>query len=384
MNLFALLLFSSWFVGPKALAEDCSASELRKQIAASTPARVALVYAELAQCSPADAKRQTKAVFDRMLTGSEATSALLAAIELDQGPMVLDWVGKLRSDERSSAVKAIGAACPNSEPTASFLAGAHETLGNAFWDDRWYRSLATCRHESIQELLSEEVNEPSSNRGRFFGVLEVYARNLGAESIDKLLELAGEIQDPEELTYVVNAFADAAQVGALEGQDMATTKTAVEALISLVPTLDGMPLEQARTTLESLGALDDAARVPALRYSDLLWNDLRLHYGVVALETARCKNGKVRLGIHTGSAIEKGVRFPSAIGGIAPEAISFAWVFGLADKCKGRQTLEYFVSEMPVATPEEIQAFHEQILKDIETRAATKVKLFPEEREVPL
>ena len=181
-----------------------------------------------------------------------------------------------------------------------------------------------------------------------------------------------------------NAFADAAQVGAIEGQDLTTTKAAVDALVSLVPTLDGMPLEQSRTTLESLGALDEAARVPALRYADLLWDDGRLHYSVVAVETARCKNGKVRLGVHTGSAIEKGVRFPNTIAAAAPEAISFAWVFNLAEKCKGQQTLEYFVNTMPSATPEEIEAFHAQTLAELENRAATKRYDFAEEREVPL
>ncbi len=384
MNLYLLVLTTGLFGSSNALAEDCSASDLRKEIAAASPARVALPYSELAQCSPADAKRQSKKVFGLMLPGPEANRALLAAIELGQDDLVMQWVGKLRSDERSSAVKAIGLACPGNDTAARFLTQAHTSLGDKFWDDRWYRSLATCRHPEIQELLRTEINEPSSNRGRFFGVLEVYSRNLGPESIDKLLELAGEIQDPEELTYVVNAFADAAQVGAIEGQDISTTKTAVDALVSLVPTLDGMPLEQSRTTLESLGALDEAARVPALRYAELLWEDGRLHYGVVAVETARCKNGKVRMGIHTGSAVEKGVRFPNTIAGDAPEAISFAWVFKLAEKCKGRQTLEYFVSKMPSGTLEEIQAFHAQTLTELENRAAAKRYDFAEEREVPL
>ena len=173
MNLFLLFLAHGLVGSSTALADECNVSELRKEIQAASPTRAPIPYAALAKCSPSDAKRQTKSVFARMIPGPEANDALLAAISLEQDSQVLEWVGKLRSDERSSAVKAIGLACPENESTARFLTQAHTTLGDTFWDDRWYRSLATCRHPDIQELLRTEINEPSSNRGRFFGVLEV-------------------------------------------------------------------------------------------------------------------------------------------------------------------------------------------------------------------
>jgi len=121
-----------------------------------------------------------------------------------------------------------------------------------------------------------------------------------------------------------------------------------------------------------------------MRYADLLWEDGRFHYGLVALETAQCKNGKIRLGVHTGSLAEGGKLFPHAIKAQAPGATSYSWVFPIAEKCKGRQTLEYFVSPMPFSTPEEITAFHAEVNKELEKRAATKRTLIAEEREVPL
>jgi len=366
------------------MAQDCHAAGLRTEVREASPTRVAPHFAELAQCNPKMAKGLTKGVFARMLPGPEADGAIRAAVEMGQGDLVHAWVASLRSDERSATIKAIGKACSDSEQVAAFLVTTHAELGRAFWDDRWYRSLKTCRSEGIQEILRKEIDEPSSNRARFFSVLEVYASNLGDDSIMRLLELAGELEDPEELTFVVSAFADAAQVGSTAGQDMKATATAVEALVSLVPTLDGAPLEQARTTLESLGALEEASKVPAMRYSELLWEDGRFHYGLVAVETAQCKNGKIRLCTHNGSLAEKGERFPHTVKAAAAEATSFSWVFPIAEKCKGSQTLEFFVSPMPFSSPEEIVRYHQEVAKELENRAATKRTVIEEEREVPL
>jgi len=366
------------------MAQDCDAAGLRTEVREASPTRVAPHFAELAQCNPKMAKGLTKGVFARMLPGPEADGAIRAAVEMGQGDLVHAWVASLRSDERSATIKAIGKACSDSEQVAAFLVTTHAELGRAFWDDRWYRSLKTCRSEGIQEILRKEIDEPSSNRARFFSVLEVYASNLGDDSIMRLLELAGELEDPEELTFVVSAFADAAQVGSTAGQDMKATATAVEALVSLVPTLDGAPLEQARTTLESLGALEEASKVPAMRYSELLWEDGRFHYGLVAVETAQCKNGKIRLCTHNGSHAEKGERFPHTVKAAAAEATSFSWVFPIAEKCKGSQTLEFFVSPMPFSSPEEIVRYHQEVAKELENRAATKRTVIEEEREVPL
>jgi hypothetical protein len=367
-----------------AMAQDCDVARLRTEVRDASPTRVAPRFAELAECNPKIAKGLTKGVFARMLPGPEADGAIRAAVEMGQGDIVHAWVGSLRSDERSATIKAIGKACTDSEVVAEFLVATHAELGRAFWDERWYRSLKTCRSEGIQDILRNEIAKTHTNRSRFFSVLEVYASNLGDESIMRLLELAGELEDPEELTYVVSAFADAAQVGSVAGQDMKATGAAVEALVSLVPTLDGAPLEQARTTLESLGALEEAARVPALRYADLLWDDGRFHYGLVAVETAQCKNGKIRLCAHNGSLAERGERFPHTVKAAAAEATSYTWVFPIAAKCKGRQTLDFFVSPMPFASPEEIALFHQEVAKLLEARVATKRTKVAEKREVPL
>ncbi len=380
MKLLALILG----LFQPAMAQDCDVARLRTEVREASPTRVATRFAELAECNPKIAKGLTQGVFGRMLPGPEADGAIRAAVEMGQGDIVHAWVASLRSDERSATIKAIGKACMDSEQVAAFLVATHAELGRAFWDERWYRSLKTCRSEGIQEILRKEIDEPTSNRARFFSVLEVYASNLGDESIMRLLELAGDLEDPEELTYVVSAFADAAQVGSTTGQDMKATATAVEDLVSLVPTLDGAPLEQARTTLESLGALEEAARVPALRYSELLWDDGRLHYGLVAVETAQCKNGKIRLCAHNGSLAERGERFPHTIKTAAAEAASFTWVFPIAEKCKGSQTLEFFVSPMPFSSPEEVALFHQEVAKELENRVATKRTVVAEEREVPL
>jgi len=362
-------------MAPLASAQDCNTATLKKDLADASPQGVANAFVALADCDAGAGKAAAAGAFERVLSGEGGNTLVIKAIEIGAGDEAKKWLTSLQSDERSSAVAALGAACGESDPVAGFLLSTHEQLGDAFWTDRWYRSLAECRRPDIQAMLQGAIDAGSDDRTRFFGVLEVYSRNLGAAAVPTLQGLAAELDstgNTEELTYIVNAFADAAQVGSLDGQDAEATKLAIAAIQALAPELPPQALDQARTTLLSLGDEDASNRLSAYRHADQMING-ELHYGLVAVETATCKKGDTWLGIHTGEIVEPGDLWPDQIQDAAEAAIEGQWSFELARKCKGTSEIEVLITEGPTGSPEGGTEWLDEQLEQIREREAKKV-----------
>ena len=124
---------------PSALAQDCDGRALTRSVTEASPVSVASAFVDLANCDERRARRAAPKAFGRMLWGDRAIGALTSAIGLGENELVRDWIGQLRSDERSSAVAALGAACAGNENVAMFLTESHEILGEKFWNERWFK-----------------------------------------------------------------------------------------------------------------------------------------------------------------------------------------------------------------------------------------------------
>jgi len=358
-------------MAPLAAAQDCNTATLKKDLTDASPQGVANAYVALADCDAAAAKGAASGAFERVLTGEGGNTLVVKAIEVGATDEARKWLNSIQSDERSRTVAGLGSACGESEPVASFLLAAYDDLGDAFWTDRWYRSLAECRRPEIQSMLQEAIDAGSKDRTRFFGVLEVYSRNLGAAAVPTLEGLAAGLDNAEELTYIVNAFADAAQVGSLDGQDAEATKLAIAAIQGLAPELPAQALDQARTTLLSLGDEDASNKLSAYRHADQMI-DGELHYGLIAVETASCKKGDTWIGIHTGEIVEPGDLWPDQIQAAAEAAIEGQWEFELAKKCKGTSAIEVLITEAPMGSPEGGTEWLDEQLEEIRGREAKK------------
>ena len=378
--MLSVLLFVS-----TSFAQDCDSRALSRAVSDASPISVATAFADLAACDENRARRAASGAFERMLWGDRAVGALTAAIGLGEAEMVREWIGNLRSDERSSAVAALGAACAGNESVALFLTDSHEILGEKFWSERWYRSLSECRFEGVQELLTKSVEESSNDRDRFLGVLEVYARNLGSGAVETLTNLLSETDDEELAVYLVKTYGDAAQVGSSEGQNEEATAASIAAIESLAPDFSLRTLKQAQTTLLGLGAEAQAEGIVGTHFASSKWEDGQLHYGLVAVETARCKGGKkTKIGVHTGTLAEPGQRFPVEVKAEAEERVKADWSPELAAKCKVDQELEVFVSDLPIASTEELATWTTQQVEAIGDRAAKKRYDIAEETPVVL
>lgn len=364
------------------LAQDCNVRALQEELEEVSPSNVPAAFDELAACDAVAAKAAASVAFERVLSGEGGNQLVISAVKVQAWDEPRTWITGLQSDERSRTIAALGAACGKHEEVASFLVYTQTKLGDGFWTNRWYRSLAECRQPAVQEMLYNEVSSGQKDRTRYFGVLEVYSRNLGAGAIPLLSEQLATITDEEELTYIVNAFADAAHVGALEGQNPEATKLAVEAIVAAAPDLPPRAVEQGRTTLRSLGDEDAANKLVAIRYQDVMRDD-GLHWGLVAVETGTCKKD-TRVNIHTGKVIEAGTMWPDQVAAVIEEATSAAWSWPLAKKCEVQTQIIISAEPMDAAG---MNAWTKEQVHDA-TRAATstasKIATVPEESPVSL
>ncbi len=366
-------------------AQDCDSRALSKKITEASPVGVASVFGDLAACDAKKALRSAPEAFGRMLWTDRSVGALVAAIGLGQTDLVRDWIGQLRSDERSSALAALGAACASKEAVADFLVESHSVLGEKFWSQRWYRALSECRFESVQSLLTQAVDEVAGDRDRFLGVLEVFARNRGVDAVEKITSLLQANEDEELAVYLVKTFADAAQVGSAEGQNAEATQAGVAAILQLAPGFSTRTLKQAQSTLLGMGAEAESKSLIGTHFGQLKWEDGFLHYGLVAVETARCKGGKkTKMGVHLGSLTEVGHRYPLEVERETTAAVQVAWAFTLSGKCKVDQELEVFVSKKPLATADELAAWNLSQQEALGNRVVRKTLEFAEETPVHL
>ena len=357
-----------------AQAGTCDAKVLTKALTDAGPAAKPAAFAQLASCDPAAAKLQAIAQVPQFLAGPEAFVGAISAIEVGAGDTVTAWIDTLQSDERASALRAMGESCATTKAVQDWYVISAGKKGDLFWTQRWYKGLEVCSVPAVQDLLTTEISRGlGPDRTRFFGVLETYSRNLGGAAVPKLKELAVAVKaDSEAPIYVVNAFADAAQVGSTKGMDAAAAAAAIKAIVEVAPELPAKAIEQARVILEALGAEQEADLLAGVRYASSKQKSGQLLWGAVGVETAACKNGKTQQRVHISQVNEPGKTWPDDVREKIEASARVAWSLDLADKCKGTGTFELIIPNEPLASPDAYKAWADDQVKTVQQAPADK------------
>ena len=174
------------------------------------------------------------------------------------------------------------------------------------------------------------------------------------------------------------------QPGSLEGTDPEAVADAVEAILQTAPSLPLNVVEQARITLQSLQAEDAADSLARVRYADRWMEDSYLLWGTVAVETATCKNGKTRLGVHFGQMHEAGHRWPDQIRQPLEQAVQASWKMNLGERCKGSSVYDFAIPDEPFADQAAWEAWYGAEVKDAQRRQSDWDYTYDEEEPVIL
>lgn len=376
LALFALVASTAV---PSSHAATCDVKALTKALADAPPNQAGKAFSDLAACDPAAANKAAPAAFEKILAGETGDQAVVSAIAVGAGPTVRAWVNKQEPDDRSRTISKLGEKCDQPGVPGFFL-DTQKELGEKFWSERWYRGLDDCRAKEVQELLRARIAQPGGDRTLFFGVVEVFSRNLGKDAIPALKAAVQNEKDPEIATYLVNAFADAAGVGSTKGADPEAVKLAVAAINEVAPLLPPKAVDQARTTLLALGAEADSDRLAVVRFKDVMQGNGGLLYGVVTTEVATCKKGDKRVTIHTAPVNEGGKTWPDQLNERIKDPVTSVMKLNLAESCKGTGTVDNVTPPQPFKDPAAYQAWVDKTVEEIQKQnAGVKIKVIPEE-----
>ncbi|MBN2799910.1 MAG: hypothetical protein JXX28_12260 [Deltaproteobacteria bacterium] len=354
----------------------CELSALKTELEEASPIAVPEVYVRLASCDPKEGLKLAGPSLHRTLPGDAGNAAAEAAIHVGAGDAVLKWISAQEADERSRTIANLGGKCAADEDVAAFLVRAHGILGEDFWKDRWYRGMADCRTREIQDLLSrsidgEEAGAASKDRHRFHSVLEVYARNLGANAIPKLNSFATTYTDREDLLPILSAYGDAANLGAVDGPNPKVVELSIGAIEHLGPDLPAFAIPQARDILRALGAEQLADNFSMYRWPDR-FHDSGYSYAAVVVEDYTCGNGKKYAIFHHAYFKEGGHLWPDQVAEMLPEKVLFEWQLSPGSTCKGGVgTLKVDMPEEPFADVESARAWVEARRKTFQEQTVT-------------
>lgn len=367
------LLFVPLFTASSAHAGDCDVKALTKELEDASPSTASDLFVKLAACDPPTARKLAPSVFPRVLSGDAGNAATLAAIKVGASDAAVAWIDELQSDERASAIGALGDECNKAPEVQQFFVDRSKAMGDDFWAQRWYRALATCHVQSVQEILWTELDRGlGTDRSKFFGILETFARSTGVNAIPRLKALAGRIEDPEAQVYIVSAFADAAQVGSIDGPNAEAVRAAIEAINEVAPKLQTKAVEQARLTLVALGDEQGADALVKVRYQDLLQKDGQLLWGTVVVENATCKNGKVSQRISIGQVRDPGQTWPDQLRDKVEASVKVAWELDLALRCKGTGDTKVLVPSTPFPNTAAFKTWAEERIREVKVDEVKK------------
>lgn len=357
---------------PASAAGACDAKALNTQLSAATPQQVPELFVALADCDPAAAKKAATSALPKLIPGENASKAAVAALRVGASAEVVSWVKGLQPDDRGQTIADLSAACATTKEVQGFFLNAASTMGEEFWNGRWYRGLSSCRAPEIQKLLSDNVVAmEKGDPGRFQGVLEVFARNLGPAAIPLLKQLAVGTSDPERQTYIVNAFGDAAGLGSTSGADPKAGQEVGATLVAIAPELQPKGVEQARVILQALGDERAADELAAVRYKAVKQADNTWLWGAIVTETATCKNGKTQQNVHVAKVTDTGRTWGDQVKDRVA-AGSNAWGLNLAEKCKGEGKIEVIVPGEPFADQAAWKTWVDAQIKEIQRQAVDK------------
>jgi hypothetical protein len=350
MSTFLAVLAISFAVHASGPAKaPCNAAEVKKKLPDATPRETADLFVGLAACDAGAAKSLAPAAFQKILGGEDGVPSAQAAIRIGAGQAVRDWLNALLADERSVTLAGLGRTCSSDPGVVTFFVDSQKTMGDTFWRERWQRGLAECKEPAAQDLLRNALNDPVVQRdpSRFGSILEAFCRNTGKAAIPFLKSVALTTKAEDQIA-VIGAFSDAAGVGTMTGTDAEAAKQAISSIQEIAPQLQPKAVEQARVVLESLGDADSARKLAAVRYAATKRPD-GFHWGLVTVEKATCKNGKLIEAMYTGQVVEPGHYWADQLSPAAQDAMKTKWKMDAGKKCKGESSFTTTVSAEPFA-----------------------------------
>jgi hypothetical protein len=367
---------------------ECDTDALSKVITSSTGDAAAKAFTKLAECDEKKANHYAKTTISTFLVNDVGLNAAVAGMKIGAEKYVLEWMNDpdLLPDEKAQILSRLGSECHSEPIIQQFFVKTAEDDPERFWGKRYYRYLKKCKSPEITEIYTKKLDEGiAQGRSQFFAVVSAYARNGEEDSFDKLAELLTATEDGEVQVTLITAMYEAIlEMDKNNTEDPNASNElrnkTVEKIVEVADGLQPNALNQARTTLDALGAEGEADSMSGFYFKRKKQEDESYIWGMVATETATCKNGKIKQNIHTAPIIDSdGKIWPDEIEELIVGDGFSDWDFILAKDCKGSSEDIFFFSTEPFANMDEYKVWSDKKTKENSSKEAKKVVIFEQD-----
>lgn len=350
---------------------DCDAKELAKTLSAARGDDVLPAYGALVTCDAELAKAQARTTLNKVRTGEAVGPLAVQAATAGAHVDLYNWRRSRDTATKGLIDAALIEACPDSEAVANWH--AHQArVDKAYWAGDTWSQLGSCHQEPVAELLRAQVKLPPKDREAWMQQIDVYSKSAGGDSLELLAALFPSVQSGAEAKGMFAAMWVASKT-ATEDQRF----VAAELLTASSPNLPKGWLPILRKLLLEFKADTQAEQLAALFYADALHSDGQLHYGVVVIETGRCRRKSTQIRAHVGEGIDPGNKWPDQVSAQIKAKVRSDWSFTLAKDCGGGASTDVYMSAEPL-TPDALRAWQQE---QVDTARATESDAFEEVEE---
>jgi hypothetical protein len=367
---------------------ECDVTALSKVITSSTGDAAAKAFTKLAECDSKKANHFAKTTISTFLVTEDGLEAAVAGMKIGADKYVLDWMNdsELPPDEKKKILRRFGEECSTEQIVQQFFINSAANDPERFWGKRYYQYLKSCKSPEITSIYTTKLDEGiGQGRSQFFAVASAYARNAEAQSFDKLSELLESTEDGEVQVNLIIAMYEAIdEMKKNNSEDPNASNElrnkTVEKIVAVADRLQPNALNQARTTLDALGAEAESDSMSGFYFKRKKQEDNSYLWGIVVSETATCKNGKIKQNIHTAPIIDSdGKIWPDELEELITGDGFTDWDFTLAKDCKGTSEDLFFFSTEPFANMDEYKVWSGNIKKEQASKDAKKVVDFEQD-----
>jgi|GEM_PF-3211763 len=320
-------------------------------------------FHQLALCDAAVAEKFVATTVPTFNPNAVGYMAAGDAILVGGTESVMKWHKTLDVGEQKGLLRELGNRCQKEETIQQLFLDVAENQTEVFWSSRYYQYLTDCRVKSLQTLMLDQYAKGiEQGRTQYFSVMSAMARNLEGAAIS---HLKSDLEKAEDGEVQINVIASIFEAIDENNENHADDKKLIQEVAGLgiqaisenAERLQPEALLQARTVLTSLEAEAEADELAGHMYKVYQQPSGQYMWGLVVVENATCKKGNKKQRIYMSSILETGTNWADQLPEQIEDAVAVQWEMDLAKRCKGTGTVEYIITELPIANQDALQVW---------------------------
>lgn len=320
-------------------------------------------FHQLALCDAVVAEKFVSTTIPTFNPNAVGYKAAGDAVLVGGAKSVMKWYTTLDVGEQKGLLRELGNRCQKEDAIQQLFLDVAGNGTDEFWSSRYYQYLTDCRVKPLQTLMLDQYAKGiEQGRTQYFSVMSAMARNLEGTAIPHLKTALEQTDDGEVQVNLIAAMFEAIDEN---NENHADDKKMVQEVAGLgiqtisenAERLQPEALLQARTVLTSLEAEAEADELAGYMYKAHQQPNGQYMWGLVVVENATCKKGNEKQRIYMSSILETGTNWADQLQEQIEDAVSVQWEMDLAKRCKGTGTVEYIITELPIANQDALQVW---------------------------